>query len=106
VTTLAGGPVGHADGQGAAARFNTPRGVAVDPAGNVFVADASGHRIRKVAPDGTVTTVAGSGQRGFGDGPGPEARFHEPFGVAVGPDGTLYVADANNNRVRKIFGPH
>ena len=104
VGTVAGGAPGFADGAGVAARFNTPRAVAVDGAGNLFVADAGNNRVRKVTPAGVVTTVAGS-ERGYANGVGPAARFDEPFGVAVDGAGNLYVADLNNNRVRKVVGP-
>lgn len=104
VSTLAGGSPGLADGVSAVARFNTPRAVAADAAGNVYVADAGNNRIRKVTPEGVVTTVAGS-ERGYANGVGKAARFDEPFGVAVDLAGNLYVADLNNNRIRKIAGP-
>ncbi|QBE66682.1 NHL repeat-containing protein [Pseudoduganella lutea] len=103
VTTLAGnGQPGFADGQGAAARFDGPVGIAVDDAGNVFVADTYNDRIRRVAPDGTVTTVAGGGRPGNVDGPALSARFDTPGGVAVSTDGTLFVADTGNHAVRRI----
>jgi sugar lactone lactonase YvrE len=86
VTTLAGtaGAAGSADGTGAAARFHFPDGVAVDSAGNVYVADTSNHTIRKVTAAGVVTTLAGTaGTAGSADGTGAAARFHFPDGVAV-----------------------
>ncbi|TWI69469.1 DNA-binding beta-propeller fold protein YncE [Pseudoduganella lurida] len=103
VTTLAGnGQAGHADGIGAAARFNGPVGIAVDDTGVVYVADTYNDRIRRIAPDGTVTTVAGSGRPGDADGAAAQAGFDTPSGVAVGTDGALYVADTGNNAVRRI----
>lgn len=103
VSTLAGSSGGIADGIGTAARFNEPVGVAVDAAGNVFVADNDNERIRKVAPNGTVTTIAGSGGfGGFADGTATVARFSSPSGVAVDASGTIYVADRQNHRIRKI----
>ncbi|QGZ42739.1 sugar lactone lactonase YvrE [Pseudoduganella flava] len=103
VTTLAGnGQPGDADGKGAAARFNGPVGIAVDDAGIVYVADTYNDRIRRIAPDGTVTTIAGSGQPGDDDGPAAAAAFDTPSGIAVAPDGTLFVADTGNHAVRRI----
>lgn len=100
-STFAGGTAGFADGKGSAARFRTPNGLDVDTAGNVFVADTGNHRIRKIAPDGTVTTLAG-GERGFKDGKAAEAQFDSPYGLAVKRDGTVYVADTKNHRIRAI----
>ena len=103
VTTLAGsGRAAYADGRGAAASFCGPWGIAVDAAGVLYVADLSNHRIRKISPDGVVTTLAGSGKAAYADGRGAAANFHTPTGVAVDAAGVLYVADANNNRIRKI----
>ncbi len=104
VTTLAGkaGDPGNADGLGTAAQFDTPRAVALDADGNVYVADEGNHLIRKIAPDGTVTTIAGSGTVGFADAKGTAAAFHTPRGIAVGPDGNVFVADFGNHRIRMI----
>lgn len=104
VTTLAGkaGEPGNADGKGTAAKFDTPRAVALDKNGNVYVADEGNHLIRKIEPDGTVTTLAGSGTVGFAEGKGTAAAFHTPRGVAVGPEGNVYVADFGNHRIRLI----
>jgi len=101
VSTLAGsGTVGFAEGTGTAAWFNTPRGVAVDGSGNVYVADSLNHRIRKITAAGEVSTLAGNDTRGFRDG--ASAQFNQPHGVAVDSDGNVYVADAGNDRIRKI----
>jgi sugar lactone lactonase YvrE len=110
VTTLAGsaGQKGAADGTGAAARFGVPIAVAVDNAGNVYVADmvdwsAPSGTIRKITPAGVVTTLAGSaGQAGSADGQGQAARFFQPHGLTVDAAGTLYVADGGNHTVRKV----
>lgn len=105
VTTLAGlaGSTGAVDGTGSAARFNSPRGVAVDSSGDFYVADTGNHTIRKVTPAGVVTTVAGlAGSWGTADGTGSGARFNSPGVVAVGGAGNLYVADSDNNTVRKV----
>jgi sugar lactone lactonase YvrE len=102
VTTLAGGSgqAGSADGSGSAAQFWGPKDVAVDSAGNVYVADYFNHIIRKITPSGAVTTLAGSaGQSGGVDGAGSTARFNLPFSLAVNSAGTLYVADSGNNRI-------
>ncbi|WP_395748466.1 NHL repeat-containing protein [Prosthecobacter sp.] len=105
VTTLAGLAQhnGSTDGTGSAARFNSPGGVAVDSSGNVYVADTGNHTIRRVTSGGVVTTVAGtSGLNGSLDGTGSAARFKAPNGVAVDSSGTLYVADTQNQTIRKI----
>jgi sugar lactone lactonase YvrE len=105
VTTLAGaaGQTGNSDGTGSAARFDTPRGVAVDSGDNVYVADTFNDAIRKITPAGVVTTLAGSaGQIGSTDGLGSAARFNNPYGVAADSGGNLYVADTFNHTIRKI----
>lgn len=105
VTTLAGsaGNTGSTDATGSAARFNYPRGIAVDAAGNVYVGDHSNHTIRKVTPAGVVTTFAGlAGATGTTDNTGSLARFYLPFGLAVDSTGTLYVGDYGNLLVRTI----
>ncbi len=106
VSTLAGdataGP-GAADGVTTAARFNGPRGIAVDANGILYVTDTGNHTIRRIAQDGTVTTLAGAaGASGFANGMGAAAQFNTPLGIAVDPAGNLYVADRNNHQVRKI----
>ena len=103
VTTLAGGGMGSADGTGNYASFYFPRGVAVDTStGNIYVADTYNHEIRKITPDGVVTTFAGSTTFGFADGTGTAARFNNPTGLAVDASGNIYVADQDNNCIRKI----
>ena len=103
VTTLAGnGEAGYQDGRGAAARFNGPVGVALDLAGNVFVADTYNDRIRRIAPDGSVTTVAGDGIPGDLDGAALAARFDTPGALVVDNAGNVLVADTRNGAIRKL----
>jgi len=104
VTTLAGsGTAGYADGQGTAASFAGPSGVAVDSNGNVYVADCGNHRIRKITPSGNVTTLAGSGIQGSADGQGTAASFYAPYGVAIDTSRNIYVAESYGQRIRKII---
>ena len=103
VSTFAGsGNNSFADGVGASASFSTMLGIAIDGAGNLYIADLGNHRIRKVTANGVVSTVAGSGIPGFADGPSGTAQFHLPMGVAVDNLSNIFVADAGNNRIRKI----
>ena len=102
VSTLAGDNEGFADGSGTGALFNTPSGVAQDAHGNLYVADTGNNRIRKVTPQGAVSTIAGDGNPGYVDGPATQARFNGPIGVAVDANGSVFVADTYNDRVRKI----
>lgn len=105
VSTLAGSPTarGNADGTGAAATFQSPAGLALDPAGNVYLADTQNHTIRRVTPAGVVTTLAGAaGSPGSADGTGTAARFNQPRGVAVAAGGDLWVADTGNNLLRRV----
>ncbi|WP_323755789.1 putative Ig domain-containing protein [Roseivirga sp.] len=102
VTTLAGSFGSGADGIGTSALFNNPAGLAVDSEGNVYVSDDQNYSIRKITPEGVVTTLAGSGNRGSSNGTGTEAEFDNPRGLAVGPDGNIYLADRENNLIRKI----
>lgn len=98
VTTLAGqeGVGGSADGVGAAACFDGTNGVALDGAGNVYVADTGNHTIRKISPSGVVTTLAGTaGAEGSADGTGPAARFSRPQSLTVDASGNVYVIDGN-----------
>lgn len=97
-----GGP-GAADGVGADARFNEPRGLALDGAGNLLVADTMNHTLRRVTPEGAVTTIAGrAGYSGYENRPQLNARFFEPSGIASGDGGVVYVADSANHAIRQI----
>jgi sugar lactone lactonase YvrE len=102
VTAMAGAGRGSADGTGMAAMFKNPIGVAVDSSGNVYVGDSENNRIRKITPQGVVTSLAGKEASGFADGTGTAAMFEHPRGVAVDSSGDVYVADTNNQRIRKI----
>lgn len=103
VTAFAGdGTVGDAEGPRADARFTEPAAIVVSPDGT-YVADAGAHRIRLIAADGTVTTFAGA-EAGFADGPLAAARFSAPRGLALAGDGSLFVADTGNHRIRQIKG--
>jgi sugar lactone lactonase YvrE len=107
VKTVAGSVVGYLDGAADEAKFDGPSDVAVAPDGTIFVADTYNHRIRRIAPNARnngrleVTTLAGS-SKGFSDGPGPAARFDTPTDLVLAPDGSLYVSDMHNHRIRKI----
>jgi sugar lactone lactonase YvrE len=103
ISVLAGDAVtgGSANNKGTAARFNTPRGLAVDTSGNVYVADQGNLTIRKIAPDGTVTLFAGlAGASGTADGKGNRARFTQPTAITIDGNGDLYVID--NLSIRKV----
>ena len=105
VTTLAGKPGtwGSADGVGMAARFLEPRGVAVDGGGNVYVADTANFTVRRIAPDGTVTTLAGTaGTAGSVNGVGTAAQFGYPWGIAVDATGNVVVSGDSDNTIRRI----
>ena len=102
VTTLAGGARGFADGPGTRAAFSTPSGLALAQDGTLYVADTGNHAIRRITPDGQVSTIAGDSTPGFVDGPVQQARFNGPIGIAVAPDGRIVVADTYNDRIRAI----
>jgi sugar lactone lactonase YvrE len=105
VTTFAGkaGEAGSNDGPALGARFWVPKGIAVGPAGEIYVADTFNYTIRRISVGGVVTTIAGSaGQPGTIDGVGANARFGEPLALAVDPAGNIYVADGSTCTVRKV----
>ena len=93
---------GFADGAGAAAQFYRPSGVAVDGEGSIIITEWGNHGVRKITPNGTVSTLAGSGRQGFADGAGAAAQFNYPIGVAVDGEGSIIIADCHNKRLRKI----
>lgn len=103
VNTVAGaGNPGYIDGTGLNTSFNFPQKIITDASGNIYVADQKNNRIRKITPQGAVSTLAGSSEQGSTDGQGAAAQFNQPIGITMDGDGNLYVADAGNNRIRKI----
>ncbi len=109
ITTIAGtGSAGFGGDGGSAknAQLSSPRGLAVDAAGNIYIADTGNHRIRKIDGSGNISTVAGDGTRGFGGdgGAATSAQLNSPVAVVVSPSGDLLIADAGNHRIRKVSG--
>ena len=103
VFTIAGtGESGDKDGSGNEATFNDPHGIAINNDGTIIVADSGNHKIKGIDLDGNVFTIAGTGEQGDKDGPGNEATFRYPQGVAIRDDGTIIVADTSNNKIRGI----
>lgn len=103
VSTVAGaGNSGYADGVGLNSSFKSPQKIVTDASGNIYVADQGNNRIRKITPEGVVTTIAGNGSSGNTDGQGTTAQFNNPIGITIDGNGNLYVADAGNNSIRKI----
>lgn len=102
VETIAGSTEGFADGKALSAKFNTPSGLCIGRRGLLIIADTANNRIRMIDTYGEVTTVAGTGEPGYRDGPADEAQFDGPIGVAVDEDGIIYVADTYNDCIRKI----
>lgn len=93
---------GWRDGPALEALFSDPWDVAVDQRGWVYITDSYGHRIRALTPEGMVTTIAGTGEPGYRDGPALEAQFDTPYAITLGPDGSLYIADNMNHCIRRI----
>jgi sugar lactone lactonase YvrE len=103
VSTLAGsGAEGYADGIASISKFNGTSGMAMDPSGNIVLADIMNGRIRKITPSGDVSTIAGNDRFDFVDGQGTSASFDRPYDVAVDKQGNIFVADTGNHRIRKI----
>ena len=103
VTTFPGRIPSWADPSGPNTDFDIPGDVAIDASGNLFVAEERGNAISKIAPNGTVTLVAGGGASGTADGTGTGAQFYWPMSIEVDETGNLIVADAQNNRIRKVI---
>ena len=97
-------PFGGDGGPAPEAGLDNPMGLACDSSGNLFISDTNHHRIRKVTPDGIITTVAGNGSQGFGGdkGPATDAKLNSPRNIALDAAGNLYIADNGNHRVRKV----
>ncbi|MBE0647325.1 MAG: T9SS type A sorting domain-containing protein [Bacteroidales bacterium] len=103
VTTYAGtGSPGFVNGDTSVASFNRPFGICIDPEGNIYLADAYNHVIRKIGVDGIVSTFAGSGTAGYLDGPAADAKFNQPINICLDGEGNMYVSDFINQRIRKI----
>lgn len=102
VFTWAGGEAGYADATGSAARFDQPSGITLDGEGNLYVCDWGNHRIRRIAPDGAVTTLAGGNETDLVDGDLATARFASPYGIAMDGRGNLYVSEPRANALRLI----
>lgn len=103
VSIFAGSSWGSQEGTGASIRFSWLGGIARDSSGNVYVADSGNHTIRKISPAGVSSTLAGkAGEFGSADGTGSAARFYQPQGIAVDVNGNVYVADSNNQTIRRI----
>ncbi len=104
IQTVAGTDDALAGASALSAALSQPEGIAVDHSGNVYFADAAVHQVRKIAPDGSIQTIAGTGIAGFsGDGgPASAAQLNQPYGLALDHAGNLYIADLGNARVRKV----
>ncbi|MGH7042771.1 MAG: hypothetical protein ACREFY_11640 [Acetobacteraceae bacterium] len=105
ITTIAGNGTRGAGGDGGPARaaeFAAPKELGIDRSGGILVVDTETHRIRRIDPSGIVTTIAGTGVAGSADGPAATACLARPHGVAVGPDGAVYIGDTENHRIRRL----
>ncbi len=107
LSVLAGsyGTPGFADGMGTAAKFDRPYDLLTDAVGNVLLTDRGNHRVRLIKPDGTVSTLSGTGTFGSTDGAGTGATHSAPLGITLGDDGNVYVADNGSSKIRKLVTP-
>lgn len=102
VTTFVGSDTpGYLDGIGTAAKLNSPFDITMDAIGNLYVTDSGNNRIRKILPDGSISTFAGS-TNGYLDGIGTAAKFNYPIGICIAADGTIYIGESGNGKIRKI----
>jgi hypothetical protein len=108
ISTYAGSGSGYANGMAATAKFDNPRGLAMDAEGNLFVAEGNNNAIRRISPDGWVTPIAGDtvggydASKGYQDNIGDAARFNSPRGIVLTPDGQLCITDQTNHRIRRL----
>lgn len=103
LTLFAGsGQAGFQDGKAQAAQFNQIQALEADGQGNLYLLEKGSHRLRKIANDGSVSTLAGSTEAGYREGPGTEARLNQPSALAVSPEGVVFVADTGNHRIRRL----
>lgn len=103
VSVFAGtGIAGDTDGNSIKAQFSSPTGITIDTEDNLYITDYANHKIKKITIDGYVTTLAGSGESGFKDGTALEAEFKQPYDLTVSNDGTIYISDSDNHRIRKL----
>src|SRR5437867_1403147 len=103
LSTLAGsGRPDDSEGSGAQASFKQPSGIAIDSSGNLYVADTGNNKIKSITPSGLVKTIAGGTHEGFANGAALQALFKEPEGIAVNASGVVYIADTQNNVIRRL----
>jgi sugar lactone lactonase YvrE len=103
LTLFAGsGQAGFKDGNAQTAQFNQIQALEADGQGNLYLLEKGSHRLRKITPDGSVSTLAGGAEAGYREGPGNEARLNQPSALAVSPEGVVFVADTGNHRIRRL----